>query len=218
MRAGARLVAASGIFWVVATVTGLQPGWRTGVFLFLFLGGVIDIAIAADLIARGGGNPAEELAGRTRGAVAGMAVAWRGGAARDGRPPGQVLSQTDSVWGSGLYAPPPGHWESTRSMAEWADSTARVPDAIARYQAPMPEKRLAYREAGIDFPVRGGYVTADRRGRPTPPFPVHYRTSESALRHLLAAQRELGELIRALQAESAGRQAARDVMETERWQ
>jgi hypothetical protein len=39
---------------------------------------------------------------------------------------------------------------------------------------------------------------------------------ELAMRHLLAAQRELGELIQVLQAENAGRQAARDVMEAEK--
>jgi hypothetical protein len=174
-RNGARLVGASGAFWIVAAVTGLPPGWRTGVFLFLFIGGVIDLAVAAEVIARSGGNPAREL---TRG--------WRGAGATGRRRPererARVLSQTDAIWGNRIMMPP-GHWEAQGSMAEWAESMARLSIAVARYRAPLPEKRLmtptasVLREAGVELPEHGPrWSTRDRTGRPTPPFPLHYRT------------------------------------------
>lgn len=197
MTVGGRMISVSGAFWLISALTGFpSPPLQTAIFLTLCLGGLADIGIAAWLNARAVLREAREEGRPLSEAAEDGARRWLGGRAEASRRRRRVC--WDEAWidarsglasyprGLAWWAPPPGRPDMV-GMHDMVRGMAELSAAVRRMQAQLPragalaEKRLAYREAGIDFPDAGPrWSTRDRTGRPTPPFPLHYRTVPDA--------------------------------------
>jgi hypothetical protein len=190
MRAGMRLVASSGMFWLITALAGFQDSWTEGVYLLLFLGGLTDVFIAGaftfaalmgddsrlavefdrDRVQIWWGDDARErragyLEARERGTSRKEPAVWPDNGLRWGYPGGL------SSWA------PPGPLPSAACQEM---ITGRWPLAGARSDPGPPQKRLlplspSLPAQGIEFPERAAYSRYDRFGRPQELFPIHFR-------------------------------------------
>lgn len=186
MRTGLKMMICAGPAGMSAELAGAPVSWATLVFLVLFVGGGIDVAIAAGHNAVCAWRDLEDAPEGSRTVILG----WEIGPGRGGRPTRPYDGAHDSRPGGffmagGLAYPrglacwaPPAQISLSLGSPELSESVRRLSAALAASQG-QPEKRLAYRAEGVDFPSDDDgprYVTTDGRGLRTPPFPLHYRT------------------------------------------
>lgn len=172
MSTGLKLMICAGPAGMSAELAGASASWSTLVFLLLFIGGGIDVGIAAwrNAVSAWQGDD-EEACAAVEFDETGIHC-WFGDRAQENRR--RFLERR---------ADRP---KASRPLAEGAFRGMSYPAGLS-YRAPWaPQKRLvpplspSWRDQGIEFPEQPAYSMLDQLCLLQPPFPIHFRTMVKA--------------------------------------